>query len=275
MLKQKTTQKYLIISLALLGLFLVSFFYNKQPSKLEIIFLDVGQGDAGLIKVPGGSVILIDGGPDNSILNQLGTNLNFSKRQIDYIIVSHFHDDHVAGLIEVLNRYQVKRIIYQSNSPTSQIWELFLTTAENKNIPLISLDQAMQIKFQEDCFLNLLNPESLNILEDNNNSLLTKLDCLGIKVLFTGDNSYKVEKALLNSNWDIEADILKVSHHGSKTASSEVFLERVNPRLAVISVGIDNRFNHPSPEIMGRLSGLNIEIWRTDQQGDAYILGQY
>ncbi len=268
-------KKQVLVSLGILSLILFSIFLDQSSSKLEVDFLDVGQGDATLIKISSGPIILIDGGPDNSIIKRLGENMSNQKRQIDLIIISHFHDDHITGLIEVLKRYEVKKIIYQADSPSSKIWEIFLSTVKNKSIPLVTLDEAMQIKFTEDCFLNLLNPESLSIPEDDNNSLLTKLDCDGIKILFTGDNNYKVEKALLDSDWDLSADILKISHHGSKTANSEVFLQQVNPQKAVISVGADNRFNHPSPEIIDRFNNLEIMIYRTDQQGDIHILGQY
>jgi len=272
---KRLNKKYFLVSLIILGSFFVFSLYSGKPDRLEINFLDVGQGDASLIKISNGLIILIDGGPDNTILKQLGNNLNFRQKKINLMIVSHFHDDHVTGLIEILNRYEVEKIIYQTDSPSSEIWEIFLATAQNKSISLITLDRGMQISLADNCLLDLLNPESLGIAEDENNSILVKLNCQGVTALFTGDNNEAVEKALLHSGWNIQSDILKISHHGSKTANSEAFLRQVNPQKAIISVGADNRFNHPSPEVIDRLSGLGIAIYRTDQQGNIKIFSQY
>lgn len=238
-----------------------------SPQKLEVAFLDVGQGDSTLVKPPGRQVILIDGGPDNSVLSGLGKNLPFYRRRIDVVIVSHYHDDHVAGLVEVLNRYHVKKIIYPSNSPTSEISKLFLSTAARLRIPIIYLSSTAQLDWGADCSMSLLNPDIFGIKPDDNDSLVAKLDCRQTKFLFSGDNSSKVEQALIDSGDDWSADVLKASHHGSITASSIKFLNFVQPKLFVISVGVDNRFGHPSPIVLDRVSGLGITIKRTDQEG--------
>jgi len=229
------------------------YLYNNTPRQLEVIFFDVGQGDSALIITPSGQVVLIDGGPDNTVLRRLGDSLPFYRRNIDLVIFSHYHDDHLTGLIEVLNRYQVKKIIYASSPLESPLLETFLQTAQAKKIVTNLVTITAHLDLATNCSLNFINPLALRVKEDQNNSLIVRLTCCGQKFLFTGDNSAIVEKALINSGQDMSALVLKAAHHGSNTASSEIFLRAVNPRLVVISVGADNKFGHPSPIILSRL----------------------
>ena len=121
--------------------------------------------------------------------------------------------------------------------------------------------------------LKLLNPASLEVKEDQNNSVITRLDCYANSFLFSGDNSSAVEYALLKTNFDLSAQILKASHHGSKTANSEVFLRAVSPVTYVISAGFGNRFGHPAPEVVERAEAEGLNIFRTDKQGTIRISG--
>jgi competence protein ComEC len=249
----------------------IFYLVNQRPRRLEVDFLDVGQGDATLIKIPDGPTILIDGGPDNKVLRRLGENLPFYSRQIDFIILSHYHDDHAAGLVEVLKRYKIHNLIYAAAVPPSSILaEMGVAMQEQKITPL-ALDSQARISWGANCFLDLLNPVILGIKDDPNNSLVVKLDCEAQKFLFTGDDSAVVEKALLASGRDWRADIFKAAHHGSNSANSELFLNAVSPQLLVISVGADNRFGHPSPKILERAVDLGIKIKRTDREGDIRI----
>lgn len=236
-----------------------------------VYFFDVGQGDSALIKTPNNKIILIDGGPDNSVLFELGKALSFYRRRIDFIIVSHYHDDHIAGLIEILNRYKVKKIIYPADSPSSEISESLLSGARTRNVPIFFLSQSAVLRFTDDCNLLVLSPLILDVPFDDNNSLIAKLDCRQKSFLFTGDSNTKVEKAMLSLNQDWRADVFKASHHGSVTANSEPFLRAVNPQLLIISVGADNRFGHPHPSILERAANLGIELKRTDQDGTVII----
>ena len=247
--------------------------YNK-PHRLEINFFDVGQGDASLIKTPSNRFILIDGGPDNRILRRLGDNLPFYRRRIDYLILSHYHEDHVVGLVEILKRYQVKNFIYAPSALESPAFVELLDAAQKSSVAVLALKNTARISYGDNCYLNLLNPAILEIKADDNNSLIAKLDCRDKKVLFSGDNSSTVEKILLNTGWDVSADVFKASHHGSKSANSETFLSTVNPKLIVISVGADNRFGHPSVEIIDRIESLDIRVERTDKMGNIQIFSE-
>ena len=262
---RKTRKRLISVVFLLLVLGSFVFWGQKRASRLEVDFFDVGQGDSALIKTPDHHIILIDGGPDNTVLRRLGENLPLNSRRIDFIISSHYHDDHATGLVEVAKRYKVGEIIYQANSSLSPIFEAFLDEVKKQSSVIKPLVNGVKISFSADCNLYLWPSSLFNVPVDPNNSLIVKLDCAGRKFLFSGDNSARVEKILLKSSLDLRADVFKVSHHGSNSANSEAFLSAVNPQLTVISVGADNKFGHPAPAVMERLQKMGIKIKRTDQ----------
>ena len=246
-------------------------FENNTKLKPEIDFLDVGQGDSSLIKLPGGRVVIIDGGPDNLVLKRLGESLPYNKHQIDLVVLSHFHDDHIIGLIEILKRYQVASIIYMKGSKDSRLLELLLKTAKERGTKILALENRAEFNYGENCSIKILNPLVLGIKSDNNNSLITKLNCVSLSALFSGDNNNKVEESLIKTSENLSARVFKASHHGSKTANSEAFLRFVHPELLVISVGIDNRFGHPNKETLDSANKLKIRVKRTDLNGTTKI----
>lgn len=260
-----------LVSILFIALCLLNSIVSQK--KIEIDFFDVGQGDASLIKLPNNKHILVDGGPDNLILRRLGENLSFFSHEIEFIVLSHFHDDHLIGLFEVIRRYRVGVIIYMKGAGSSDIFQLFLKKAQEKNIKLIALENEVVLNYSPNCIIKILNPLILAIKKDSNNSLITKIDCQGLSAIFTGDSGSKVEEALLKSNYDFSAEILKASHHGSKSANSEDFLKKVGPDFFVISVGANNRFGHPAPEIIDLVEKQNIKIKRTDLEGTIKIFG--
>lgn len=215
---------------------------------------------------------MIDGGPDNIVLKRLGENLSFYRRRIDYIIISHFHDDHLTGLFEIIRRYKIGSIIYMNEQEGSALANLFIKTAKFKRINLIAIKNEATLNYFPGCFMEILNPVIFAIKNDGNNSLVSKLTCQKTTALFTGDNNFKIEAALLKTGIDWSAEILKASHHGSKSANSEIFLRAVDPSWFVISVGVNNRFGHPSDEIITRVNYLNIFVKRTDRDGTVKIV---
>lgn len=248
------------------------FSFLNRPQPLQVIFFDVGQGDAILIKTPNRQTILIDGGPDNKVLRRLGENLPFWQRRIDFMIFSHYHDDHITGLIEILKRYRVRNISFAPTAYSSPILQAFLGASAAVKIVPQEIAAAARLNFGANCFLDLLNPEFLGISKDENNSLYARLDCAGQTFLFTGDSGTKADQALITSGWPLPADVLKASHHGSNSANSEEFLRAVNPRLLIISVGADNKFGHPTPTVLERADALGLEVKRTDQIGTIKII---
>ncbi|MBU0646879.1 MAG: ComEC/Rec2 family competence protein [Patescibacteria group bacterium] len=273
----KSYKILLIFIIVLILLFLGFFwFFYRSNNQLEVDFLDVGQGDSILIKSPAGQNILIDGGPDQKIIKRLRENLSWWDKQIDLMILTHPHDDHVSGLINVLKRYDVKEIVYSGvvcNSPNYLAW---LKLVQEKKIKLTIIDRPQTVKLSDNCQLEMIYPQKSLLGQEvenlNNSSIVIRLVYGKTKFLFVGDLEELSEKELLNSEVDLTADVLKVGHHGSDTSSSQLFLEKIKPRLAIISVGLKNDFGHPSLRIIKRLERLGIKVLRTDQLGTIKLI---
>ncbi|MEI6529519.1 MAG: MBL fold metallo-hydrolase [Candidatus Falkowbacteria bacterium] len=247
------------------------FISNLNKELPEIDFLNVGQGDASLIKLPNNKKLLIDGGPDNLVVRRLGETLPFFQRKIDLVILSHPHDDHILGLIEVIKRYKIGALIYMRQNDAPELLVHLLEVARQKNVNIIELEDSVTMNLGSNCKLKVINPENLDIKEDPNNSLVAKIYCPSLSALFTGDNNSSVEEELLKMNEDWRAQILKAAHHGSKTANSAEFISAVKPSIFIISVGLLNRFGHPNTEVLELVSRLGIKIKRTDKDGTIKI----
>lgn len=278
--RQSIIKKAFFLSLVIMGVLLIAgYFLCLEKQDFKVVFLDVGQGDASLLKLPNRKVILIDGGPNNLVLKRLGENLPFYQRRLDLVILSHFHEDHIAGLIEIMERYRVIMLVYkEAESQTkdmanAKLLSLLLQKAENNKTKIVVLKNIATLNYSRDCFLKLLNPLSLKVKANDNNSLIAKLVCHNLTFLFSGDNELAVEEALLKSNYDLSAQVFKASHHGSKTSNSLEFLRKINPKLIVISSGYDNKFNHPSQEVLKTIKDLGIKVKRTDEDSSIVIRG--
>lgn len=262
-------KKIIFILLVIAGCFyfLVSVTSWRQTNYFRVVFLDVGQGDSVLIVTPTGSTILIDGGPDASVLKELGRVLPFWLRQLDLVILTHVHDDHLAGLIPIINRYKIKQVVlgsYNSESSLTKVWQDRLLFYKTR---VIKANPGVIFNFSDNCFLKILAAEK-TATDENDLSVVSLFSCLNKNILLGGDASSKIE-----SNLEMPpVDIFKVSHHGSITANSQSFLDIIRPRLAVISVGINNKFNHPSPIVINRLLTMAVNIFRTDKVGSVYFL---
>ena len=249
---------------------------GRAASELEVDFLDIGQGDAILIKTPAGQNVLIDGGPDSTIIKRLAENLPWWDRVIDLIILTHPHDDHVSGLIDVIKRYRVERILYTGVLHSSPNYIAWLELVRDSNTPMTIVDRPQAIKLGENCELEILYPrESLLGLTApnlNNSSIVARLVYKETSFLFTGDAEVEVEEEMLGDNIDVVADVFKVGHHGSDTSTSEEFLGAVKPGMAVIQVSEDNKFGHPSRRIIKRLERAGAGIFRNDIDGTVKII---
>ena len=239
---------------------------SEQNNNLEIYFLDVGQGDSELVNLPNDVQVLMDGGPDNKILGELSSILPPTDRYIDLVVLSHPQYDHFAGLIEVLKRYEIGAFIYNGREGTAESFEDLKRTIEKNKIPTIILTQGDKIKYQENQF-DVFSPSKnfISSKELNDTTLVIKLTGENSKILFTGDIGFKVENYLA-ANFDIDSDILKVGHHGSKYSSGKKFLEAVNPKIAIIEVG-KNTYGHPTSQALNGLASIGSQIFRTDQNG--------
>lgn len=261
---------FLIIIGAIVG---ISLFGRPQASSdLKVYFFDVGQGDAEYIKNPNGTDILIDGGPDNSVLNELGKAMDFGDHEINLVILSHPHADHLTGLLEVIRRYKVDEIWETGVDYTSRTYDTWKAEIRKQNIPDKKVVSGDEENFG-DVKISILYPlssfENKTIDNLNNASIVNRLDFKQFSVLFTGDAEKEVQQKLLDKN--IFADVLKVAHHGSENGLSEEFLKIVRPAIAVIEVGAKNTYGHPAPSTINLLKQYAVRIYRTDQNGTIEI----
>lgn len=257
---------FLLFIVIALGFIIFSLSKNNG---IEITFLDVGQGDAILIE-EGSNQVLIDGGRSKGILlEKLGENMPFWDRKIETIIITHPDTDHYGGLVGALDNYQIKNIIKTDAEKDGKEWEIFKEKINNENVESVRSIYDLNIVFSNGARLKTIYPfEKIGDLKDSNaRSVVMRLDFGENSFLFTGDLPNDVEKILSHSGIDIDVDFLKIAHHGSKNSSSEEFLEKVNPKDAIISVG-KNSYGHPHKEVLGELKNRLIRTWRTDEDGD-------
>ena len=265
--------------LALLNVFAWIIAHDlSRPHFLEVNFFDVGQGDAIFIETPEQHQILIDGGPDSTILEKLGKEMPFWDRTIDLVILTHPEEDHLSGLIDVLKRYKVENILWTGvlhKAPEYDEWQKAIE-AEGANIKISKSGQKISWGDNPEDFIEILYPfeslEGQGSKEVNNTSIASRLVYGKNSFLFPGDILEEVEIEILDRGVNIDSDILKISHHGSKTSSSLQFLEKVSPEIAVISLSKDNKYGHPHKETLEKLENYGIRILRTDQQGDIKII---
>lgn len=240
--------------------------FGGPNESLEIYFLNVGQGDSQMMILPGNVKILIDGGPNNKILKELSLILEPTDRYIDLVILSHPEIDHFNGLTDVLKRYQVGAFISNGQKGTAQSFKDLKKTIQENKIKTVVLGEGDKIRYQDNNF-EILSPSENLLLRNkfNDAALVMKLTSKGSKILFTGDISSLVENYLLQK-YDLEIDILKVAHHGSKFSSGEKFLINASPKIAVIGVG-KNSYGHPTKEVLNKLALVGAQIFRTDNDG--------
>lgn len=261
-----------IISLFIVSLILAGIIFYARDQKLQVVFLDVGQGDAILIS-KSGSQILIDGGPSGQkLMEKLGEYIPFWDREIETIISTHPDTDHISGLVDTLKNYTVDQVIESGVKSQSQVFSAYEKIIGDKKIGKITAVRGMKIRISDNAELEIFHPENSteNISEKDTNSVsvTAKLSFGKNGFLFTGDLPADVENSLINDNLPLSADVLKVSHHGSKYATGVQFLDFVHPQDAIISVGNNNRYGHPAAETLERLKAKNIKILRTDKSGD-------
>ena len=198
----------------------------------------------------------------------------FYDRTIDLLILTHPDADHITGLIEVLNYYQVGHILTSGLKKDTTVYQRWRNLIEERNIPLTIAQTGQRVILQEGIVLKVLWPKQSLIKSlsknTNNVSIVGQLVYGQTEFLLTGDIEKEIEQRLLNQDWDLTSDILKVPHHGSKTSSGYNFIKAVNPQIAVISVGLNNRYKHPHAAVLERLK--NLLIYRTDENGDIRII---
>lgn len=249
---------------------------DQKDGLLKIHFFDIGQGDSIFVETPSGRQILIDGGPDNKVLNKLGEVMPFYDKDIDMVIVSHPHADHIIGLIDVLERYNVKNIVQAEESYNSSEFRAWEDAVEKENSNNIEAIGGKIIHLGDGVTITILHPLE-SVIGDNpknphDDVVVAMLKYGDLEVMLTGDMEEKIERRLILGGYDLDSDILKAGHHGSKTSSSEAFLSAVSPEVAVIQVGSKNRYGHPSSEVLKRFDDYGIKYYRNDIDGDIKLV---
>lgn len=251
----------------ILGIIIVA---SKKKSDLRVYFLDVGQGDAILV-TSGNNQVLIDSGRNGRVtLENLGKAMPFWDRKLETLIVTHPDADHYGGFDEILDFYKVENIIKTEAKNDSGEWLNLLDKLKNKKVTEINPGVGTKIIFPSGATMEIIYPVSnlADAKEDKNeNSIVTRLVFGENEFLFTGDLSKEGEAVLLASNLNIEADFLKVAHHGSHSSTSLEFLKKVNPKDAIISVGKNNSYGHPHKEVVDSFKDRMTRVWRTDIDG--------
>lgn len=252
---------------------------ENSPNNLQITFLDIGQGDATYMKFQNGEDMLIDCAIDGRILEALGRVMDWDDKVIDYLVVTHPDLDHYGGCEEVLDRFEVKQVIYNGlKKEDSRMWQSFSVASRGEGVyKEITHPEIWTIASTT---LRILYPDH-EIATDskipgrkidtgsNDTSIVIQVVHGVTSVLLMAD----AEEALENYLGDIygeelDSDILKLGHHGSDSSSREEFLEMVSPQDAIVSSGKDNRYGHPSRRVLKRLERVSSTVWRTDEQGD-------
>ena len=262
-------KKYFLPILILL--FLLSFTAGLfAQDTLSIYFLDVGQGDSSIIITPDDRVVLIDSGPNESLILRYLQNLGVSH--IDLLIATHAHADHITGMDKIIAKYKPKAFIDPGIPHTTATYQRMITAIDKYNI---NYYKGISRKINLDSLSLTILPPAIPLIkgsELNNNSVVVRLDYKDFSCLFTGDIEKEREVQLLaESRSNLDVDILKVGHHGSFSSSSPLFIKSVGPKIAVICCGQGNKYGHPHQETISLLQSLGIEICRTDLNGTILV----
>jgi competence protein ComEC len=250
-----------------LGILLLAITQLHQiiGSDLNVSVLDVGQGDAILIQTPEYKNVLIDAGEGGLINDELGKRMGFFDKTIDLFILTHPHFDHFGGLLDVIQKYRIKQILMTGVNSDDQVYADLLKKIKEQNIPILFAQNDKDIQIGKNTYLDIIYPfAGINLIGQkvnslNNTSIVIRLiqnnESL---IMLPGDAEMGLEREILLSGQYLNSKILKLGHHGSRTATSDGFLSAVDPDTAVISAGKDNKFGHPHSETLEKITNLNV-----------------
>ena len=277
------TRTRLFTLLILLALLLSACFLTPTPTAppppggtLTVAFLDIGQGDSILIRSPNGMTMLIDGGNSDRDANEviLPKLREWGAEKLDVMLPTQPDADHIGGLPEVLENFPVETVALTGQVHTTQVYERFLTDIRDTRVNTIQVRTGTTIPFDPTLKIEVLWPEDRFVQDPNdrnNASIVFRLTYGQVSFMFPGDAEGQAERAILAGGADLRSAVLKVGHHGSRTSTSEAFLEAIDPQIAVISAGQGNRYGHPHPEVLDRLNQAGVQIYRTDLSGTITI----
>lgn len=269
-------KRLIILLIFIAGIFILVFLYwqnqtsaNSGSGLLTVTFLDVGQGDSIFIETPDGIQMLIDGGSNNSVLRQLAKQMSIGDKNIDVVLATHPDKDHIGGLVDVLERYNVSNIVRTNNKSETGTGEAFdlVVKKENANVYFATVGQQLALGASTSILIFSPNGD-VSDLESNTSSIVAQLRYGDIQFMLTGDAPISIEEYLSKTfGKGLESEVLKLGHHGSRTSSGEIFLDTVKPNFAVVSAGKDNTYGHPHSEVVEKVTERDISILNTAEEG--------
>jgi competence protein ComEC len=246
------------------------------PRGVEVTFIDVGQGDAALVRLPEGAVILIDGGGSRTGAFDVGERvlLPFLRYRriprIDLLVLTHPHDDHLGGLLAVAEQYPIRAVLDSCQPVATPNYQRFRRAVQRRHLRFMQARRGTELRWGA-TRLEILHPVDPLLRathsDPNNNSVVCRLTYGRTRFLFTGDAEAEAERVLRASGQDLHAEILKVGHHGSRFSTDAAWVKAVHPSVAIISCGRDNVFGHPAKETLARLRAAGVTTYRTDEDG--------
>ena len=275
--KKRFNKIWYVIAMLALGNFALWVNVRGQGAPaLAVHFLDTGQGDAIYLRTFQGNDVLVDAGPGDSVLSELGRAMRPADRTIEIMILTHPHADHVSGMNEVLKRYKVEHIMLAAVDYESETFRNFLKLAAAEQANIIRPALGQRVFLDDFTVMDVLYPIRGSFAKSpadiNDSSIVARVSFGQSQVLLMGDAGTVIEQVLLDAELPLAAEILKVGHHGSRHSSSRSFLGAVQARYAVIQVGDKNRYGHPHPEVLDALAQQQIDISRTDAEGTVKFL---
>lgn len=261
--------------ISIVALAIVAFVLSTQPqmeeNTLQVSYLDVGQGDATFIESPSGTQVLIDGGKNSLVLRGLSKAMGFFDRELDMIMITHPDLDHIGGLIDVLKKFEVETIVMTENEHDTPAVEVLREAIQKEDAKVIYARAGQQYDLGGGVVLEILFPDiDPTYLESNTSSIIAELTYDESEFLFTGDSPKSIEEYLVSvAGTQLNTDVLKVGHHGSKTSTAETFVTAVSPALAIISAGKDNSYGHPHQEVLDTLG--RVPYKNTAEDGSVHL----
>jgi competence protein ComEC len=271
MQKRLTLKHGALLVLLFLNAYVWYEYFHVERPQLQVSFLDVGQGDSILIEGPTGVQLLIDGGPDRSVLRKLPREMGYFDRSLDMLLATHPDKDHIAGLTDVFKQYRVSYFLSSGTSgTTATAGALSDAVRSEKDMTTFTARSGMRIHLGGEAYADVLYPDrDVSGEETNEGSVIVRVVYGATSFMLTGDASSEIESYLLSTYSDefLESTVLKAGHHGSRHSTSDGWLAAVEPKVVVISAGDDNSYGHPHREVLERVRAQGAQVVSTIESG--------
>lgn len=262
--------KHFVVFLVIVCQLLFNIIENDNDGLMHLHMLDVGQGDAFLLQTVDKKYVLIDGGPSSNLIDVMADYMPFWQNRLDLVIATHGDSDHIGGLVELSERYVIENFLYNGESKNTLIFEELMKNISIDGVDISIAQSGEEIRVGCCMEIDILWPGSINIEDSNDRSVSIIAKYQDFEIYMAGDLGYKYEEKITN-NLGVDIEVMKLSHHGSRTSTSTKVVDNIRPQITLISAGKDNKFGHPHREVLDLLDKNNIIQYRTDIQGTVSI----